>query len=121
MYRKSVLKNGLRVVSAQIPERDSVSIGMWCGVGGRFEADEIKGAAHFLEHIVFKGTKKYSCTDLKEQIEGVGGSLNAFTAEEQTCYYAKSLPNISIKHLMFSLTWFFPRILHVLMLTANAA
>ncbi|MEW5894800.1 MAG: pitrilysin family protein [Candidatus Omnitrophota bacterium] len=89
MYRKSVLKNGLRVVSFQMPERDSVSIGIWCGVGGRFETDELKGAAHFLEHIVFKGTKNYSCNELKEQIEGVGGSLNAFTAEEHTCYYVK--------------------------------
>jgi len=89
VYRKSVLKNGVRVVSFQMPERSSVSLGLWCGVGGRFESDELKGAAHFLEHIVFKGTKKYSCTELKERVEGVGGSLNAFTAEEQTCYYAK--------------------------------
>jgi predicted Zn-dependent peptidase len=89
VYRKSVLKNGVRVVSFQMPERESVSLGLWCGVGGRFESDKLKGAAHFLEHIVFKGTKKYSCTDLKERVEGVGGSLNAFTAEEQTCYYAK--------------------------------
>ena len=95
MYRKSVLKNGLRVVSFQMPERDSVSIGIWCGVGGRFESDQLKGAAHFLEHIVFKGTKNYSCNAIKEEIEGVGGTLNAFTAEEQTCYYVK----IPAKHI----------------------
>jgi len=89
MYRKSVLKNGLRVVSHEIKERDSVSVGIWCGTGGRFESDEIKGAAHFLEHILFKGSRKYSCDEIKMQIEGVGGSLNAFTSEEQTCYLAK--------------------------------
>jgi len=70
-------------------ERDSVSLGVWCGVGGRFETDELKGAAHFLEHIVFKGTERYSCDQIKERVEGVGGSLNAFTTEEQTCFCAK--------------------------------
>jgi len=89
MYRKSVLKNGLRVVTHEMTDRDSVSVGIWCGTGGRFESDAIKGAAHFLEHIVFKGTRKYSCNEIKMQIEGVGGSLNAFTSEEQTCYLAK--------------------------------
>ncbi len=89
MYRKSVLKNGVRVVSFQMRERDSAALGILCGVGGRSEDDPIKGAAHFLEHIVFKGTKKYSCDEIKERVEGIGGSLNAFTAEEQTCYYAK--------------------------------
>lgn len=71
-------------------ERNSAAIGVWAGVGGRYETSAIKGAAHFLEHIVFKGTKNYSCEEIKQQIEGVGGSLNAFTSEECTCYFAKT-------------------------------
>jgi len=89
MYRKSSLLNGLRIVTHDMKERESVGIGFWVGVGGRYEDDTIKGAAHFLEHILFKGSEKYSCTAIKEEIEGVGGSLNAFTSEELTCYYAK--------------------------------
>lgn len=75
--------------------RDSVSIGIWVGVGGRYEEDSVRGATHFVEHILFKGSRKYSCEQIKERIEGVGGSLNAFTSEEQTCFYAK----IPSKHL----------------------
>lgn len=89
MYRKSVLLNGLRVVTHDMKERDSIGLGFWVGVGGRYEDDTVKGAAHFLEHILFKGSAKYSCEEIKGEIEGVGGTLNAFTAEELTCYYAK--------------------------------
>jgi len=85
----TTLSNGLRVVTEEFKSRQSIAIGFWVGVGGRFESDPLKGAAHFLEHIVFKGSKKYSCGQIKEKIEGVGGALNAFTGEEQTCYYAK--------------------------------
>ncbi len=95
MYKKTVLSNGVRVVTHDIPRRDSLAIGIWVGVGGRYEEDQLKGVAHFFEHIVFKGTAKYSCQSIKERIEGVGGSLNAFTTEEQTCYYAK----IPSKHI----------------------
>ncbi|MCK5215485.1 MAG: insulinase family protein [Candidatus Omnitrophica bacterium] len=89
MYKKEVLKNGLRLCTHDMKGRESLSVGLWVGAGGRFEDDKLKGAAHFLEHILFKGSKRYSCSEIKEQIEGVGGSLNAFTAEENTCYYAK--------------------------------
>lgn len=89
MYQKTQLKNGLRIVINNEKDRDSLSIGIFIGVGGRFETDKNKGAAHFLEHILFKGSKKYNCQQIKESIEGIGGSLNAFTSEEQTCYYAK--------------------------------
>ncbi|MFA5259760.1 MAG: pitrilysin family protein [Candidatus Omnitrophota bacterium] len=89
MYQKSVLDNGARIVTHDMKERESLSIGVWVGVGGRYEEDRVKGAAHFLEHLAFKGSAKYSCEEIKGRIEGVGGSLNAFTAEEQTCYYAK--------------------------------
>lgn len=89
MHKKTILPNGLRIVTNQMKERDSVAVGFWIGSGGRYEDDRIKGSAHFLEHILFKGSKQFSCNEIKEQIEGVGGSLNAFTAEEATCYYAK--------------------------------
>lgn len=89
MYQKTRLSNGLRVVTKDMRERDSVAVGLWIGGGGRHEEDRVKGVAHFLEHIAFKGSAKYSCDEIKELIEGVGGALNAFTSEEQTCYYAK--------------------------------
>ena len=95
MYKKTVLSNQIRVITHEMSDRDSVSIGIWIGTGGRFEDKKNKGAAHFLEHILFKGSQKYSCGDIKELIEGVGGTLNAFTAEEYTCYFAK----IPSKHL----------------------
>lgn len=95
MYKLTRIQNGVRVVTNEIKDKESVSIGFWIGVGGRYENDDLKGAAHFLEHIVFKGSKKYSCEAIKENVEGIGGSLNAFTSEEQTCYYAK----IPAKHL----------------------
>jgi len=95
MYQRTDLNNGLRVVTKDMSERESASIGIWVGTGGRYEDDRIKGAAHFLEHMAFKGSGKYSCEEVKEKIEGVGGSVNAFTSEEQTCYYAK----IPAKHI----------------------
>lgn len=95
MYKKTELSNGLRIVTHEIKDRESIAIGLWIGAGGRHEEDKIKGAAHFLEHIVFKGSKKYACEQIKEKIEGIGGALNAFTSEEQTCFYAK----IPSKHL----------------------
>lgn len=88
-YQKTLLKNGLRIVSCHMPERSSLALGVWISVGGRYESFQFKGIAHFLEHIIFKGTKKYSCYKLKELIEGVGGSLNGFTSEELTCYLVK--------------------------------
>lgn len=69
--------------------RHSLSLGIWINVGGRYESEEYKGISHFLEHLVFKGTKKYSCQKLKESIEGIGGSLNGFTSEELTCFLVK--------------------------------
>lgn len=95
MYKKTVLPNKLRVITHEMKDRDSASLGIWIAAGGRYENTKNKGVAHFLEHILFKGSKKYSCDAIKELIEGVGGSLNAFTSEEYTCYYAK----IPAKHL----------------------
>ena len=67
----------------------SVALGIWIKVGGRYESAEFKGITHFLEHLLFKGSKNYSCRKIKETIEGVGGSLNGFTSEELTCYLVK--------------------------------
>ena len=95
MYEKSTLDNGLRLVTHKMPERNSAAIGIWVGVGGRYEQKANKGIAHLIEHLSFKGTKKYSAKEIKEKIEGVGGSLNAFTSEEFTCYLTK----IIAKHI----------------------
>ncbi|MBI4308904.1 MAG: insulinase family protein [Candidatus Omnitrophica bacterium] len=89
MRRITQLPNHIRVVTEQLKDRDSASIGIWFSAGGRYEQNADKGVAHFLEHIVFKGSRKYSCDEIKQLVEGVGGSLNAFTGEEETCYYAK--------------------------------
>ncbi len=89
MYRKAELDNGLRIVAHNMSGMQSVSIGIWIKIGGRYETAENKGISHYLEHLVFKGTKKYSLRALKESIEGVGGSLNGFTSEELTCYLVR--------------------------------
>lgn len=96
MYKKTVLDNGLRIITHPMPKMKSVSLGIWLKVGGRYETVENKGISHYLEHLLFKGTKKYSCRKLKESIEGVGGSLNGFTSEEVTCYLVK-LPHRYLK------------------------
>jgi predicted Zn-dependent peptidase len=88
-YQKITLANGLRLVMHHMPGRQSLSLGIWIKTGGRYEEKSNKGIAHFLEHLLFKGTSKYSCRDLKESIEGVGGVLNGFTSEELTCYLVK--------------------------------
>lgn len=89
MYRKFRLDNGLRVVTNCMPRMRSVSLGIWIKVGGRYESTAIKGAAHFIEHLLFKGSRKFSCKKIKESIEGVGGALNGFTSEELTCFLVK--------------------------------
>lgn len=99
MYQKTVLNNGLRVITNFMPERQSVALGVWIKVGGRYETRENKGIAHFLEHLVFKGSQKFSSRKIKESIEGVGGHLNGFTSEELTCYLVK----LPAKHLNLSL------------------
>lgn len=91
MYRKSLLSNGIRVVSENIPYLKSVTIGMWIGTGARSEQDYNHGISHFIEHLMFKGTEKRSAKDIAENVDAVGGQLNAFTAKEHTCYYMKVL------------------------------
>jgi predicted Zn-dependent peptidase len=87
----STLANGLRVATDRIDTIDTVSLGLWIEVGTRHEAAEVNGVAHFLEHMAFKGTERRSARAIAEEIEAVGGHLNAYTSRESTAYYAKVL------------------------------
>lgn len=90
MFERTVLKNGLRVVSSTMPHTRSVSVGLYVAAGSRYEDDEIAGVSHFLEHMLFKGTKRRpTAQDISEEIEGVGGIMNAATDKELTVYWAK--------------------------------
>ncbi|MBI3333086.1 MAG: insulinase family protein [Candidatus Omnitrophica bacterium] len=91
-YHRTLLPNGLTIVSAPREEAESVAVGIWINVGGRYENRRLNGISHFLEHLLFKGTPSRSCRRIKESIEGVGGVLNAFTDEEFTCLWAKVQP-----------------------------
>ncbi|MCX6466519.1 MAG: pitrilysin family protein [Pseudonocardiales bacterium] len=88
---RSELPGGLRVLSETVPGVRSVSLGVWIGIGSRDETPEQAGAAHFLEHLLFKGTSRRSASGIAEEFDAVGGDLNAFTAKEHTCYYAHVL------------------------------
>lgn len=83
------LSNGMRVVSETMPLVKTVSVGVWVDAGARDESPEINGVAHMLEHMAFKGTERRSARAIAEEIEAVGGHLNAFTSREQTAYYAR--------------------------------
>jgi len=83
------LSNGLRIVTEAMPEARSVTLGAWVRVGGRDEPDELSGASHFLEHLLFKGTDARSARQISEAIDAVGGEMNAFTAREHTAFYAR--------------------------------
>jgi predicted Zn-dependent peptidase len=89
-YQLTTLPNGCRIASIDLPHMRSVSVGFWAAVGGRHEALSIGGISHFVEHLLFKGTRNRSSKEITEQVEGVGGYLNAFTTEDHTCYYAKA-------------------------------
>lgn len=84
-----VLPNGLRVIGERLPYLRSVSIGVWLGVGSAMETPAQNGLSHFLEHMVFKGTAHRSARQIAEEMDAVGGQLNAFTGKDCTCYYAK--------------------------------
>ena len=85
------LDNGLRVVTDRVDTVESVSLGVWVGVGNRHETAEQNGIAHLFEHMVFKGTERRSATAIAEEIDAVGGYLNAYTGRENTAFYAKVL------------------------------
>ncbi|WP_240979780.1 pitrilysin family protein [Streptomyces sp. HNM0574] len=89
--RKTVLPGGLRVVTETVPHVRSVTFGIWAHVGSRDETPELNGATHYLEHVLFKGTRRRSALDISAALDAVGGEMNAFTAKEFTCYYARVL------------------------------
>ena len=90
MYHVTQLKNGLTVATAEMPHMLSVSLGVWVGVGSRHEPAPLNGVCHFIEHLLFKGTKKRSAKEISQAVEGIGGYLNAFTSEEMTCFHARA-------------------------------
>jgi len=91
MYQETVLKNNLTVVYERIPFVRSVSFGLWIGAGSRYETREQNGISHFIEHMLFKGTKTRTAEDIARTIDNIGGQINAFTGKECTCFYTKTL------------------------------
>lgn len=108
IVKKTRLDNGLRVVSESVPYVDSVSVGVWIGAGSRDEDSSHRGVSHFLEHMLFKGTERRSARQIADEMDMIGGHLNAFTDKEYTCYYAKVLS----EHLDLGLDLLSDMILH---------
>jgi len=98
----TTLASGLRVATCEMPHAETAAVGVWAGVGGRHEPAKLNGISHFIEHMLFKGTARRSARRIMEEVEGVGGDMNAFTSEERTCYYAAASAE------------FFPRLCDVL-------
>lgn len=90
-YEKQVLSNGVRIVSEAMPHVRSAAVGIWIGVGSRNERASENGAAHYIEHMLFKGTDRYSAAALAAAMDGIGGQINAYTTRESTCFYARVL------------------------------
>ncbi len=91
MYKKTVLNNGITVVTESIPYFSTVSLGVWWRVGSRYETPANNGISHFIEHMLFKGTSLRSAYDIAREFDAIGGSINAFTGKEYTCLYARVL------------------------------
>ncbi|RKE21458.1 pitrilysin family protein [Streptomyces sp. TLI_171] len=89
--RRTVLPGGLRVVTETLPTVRSATFGIWVGVGSRDETPVLNGATHYLEHLLFKGTARRDALEISAALDAVGGEMNAFTAKENTCYYARVL------------------------------
>src|SRR5688572_24167712 len=88
-FARTVLDSGATVVTESMTEVRSVSCGFWFDVGARDEPDDLAGTSHFLEHLLFKGTKKRTAKDIANEFDAVGGDVNAFTGKEYTCYYSR--------------------------------
>jgi predicted Zn-dependent peptidase len=102
VIRRTEFASGLRVVTERMPGVRSAALGFWVLAGSRDEAPRISGSSHFLEHLLFKGTKERTARDIAEAFDAVGGDLNAFTAKEYTCFYARVLDRdvpMAIDHL----------------------
>jgi predicted Zn-dependent peptidase len=100
--RRTEFSSGLRVVTERMPSVRSVSLGFWVLAGSRDEVHRISGSSHFLEHLLFKGTPSRSALDIAESFDAIGGDVNAFTAKEYTCYYARILDHdleMAVDHL----------------------
>lgn len=91
LLHQTTLGNGLRVISQDMPGFETTSLGVWVDAGARWETPDINGISHLLEHMAFKGTERRSARQIAEEIEAVGGHINAYTTREQTAYYAKVL------------------------------
>lgn len=91
MYKIHTLKNGLTIIGEEIPYLKSISLGVWINSGSRIEDEKISGVSHFIEHMLFKGTKNRSSKEIASEIDNLGGQINAFTSKECTCYYVKLL------------------------------
>jgi predicted Zn-dependent peptidase len=96
---KTVLPSGIRVVTERMPEARSVSIGVWVGIGSRDESEDLAGASHFLEHLLFKGTPDRSARSISTAVDAVGGEINAFTTRESTAFYTR----LPVEQLSFGL------------------
>src|SRR2546427_8763547 len=90
MYRVTHLENGLTVATAEMRHMMSVSLGLWIGVGARYEPPEINGVCHFIEHLLFKGTKNRSAREISQSVEGIGGYLHSFTHENATRFPSRA-------------------------------
>lgn len=95
MYHKTVLKNGVRIISERLEQYRSVSLGLWVNVGSRDEMEEQNGVSHFIEHMTFKGTRKRNSLQIAKELDAIGGFSNAFTGAESTCFHSRVLD----KHL----------------------
>src|ERR1700750_1136758 len=88
---RTVLPGGVRVVTEHLPAVRSVALGIWVGVGSRDEDHAPAGATHYLEHLLFKGTRRRTALEISAEMDAAGGEMNAFTAKEYTCYYSRVL------------------------------
>ena len=91
MIHRTVLDNGLRLVSQEVPNMPTVTVGVWAESGSRDESRHQNGISHFLEHLFFKGTARRTASQIAQEIDAVGGTLDAFTGKEYTCYYTRTL------------------------------
>ena len=91
VFNKTVLDNGVRVITEHHPSSRLVCAGVFVDLGTRDEPDDMVGAAHFVEHMVFKGTETRDAYEISKSLEAVGGDLNAYTSREQTCFHATAL------------------------------
>lgn len=91
MYKTHTLSNGLTIIGEEIPYLKSITLGVWVNAGSRIENEELSGISHFIEHMLFKGTKNRTSKEIASTVDNLGGQINAFTSKECTCYYVKLL------------------------------